>query len=129
MHTNNTDIAASSSTALHDLEASMAVLIAADEAFFEAATAYGLTTEAKSAMTALRHAGDFLQQAAMALATGDGLASTEVVTPFRWAVMKLVEVNMALPEKLRGDLSVDCFRRGSRHRGGRAVVAVSGGER
>lgn len=99
-----------STISLSDLKASIGALIAADDAFFGAAIAHGLNIELRNAVTTLRHAEDFLQQAAMALATGSGLASPDVMTPFRWAVMKVVEFNAVLPEELRGDLSVHCFR-------------------
>ncbi|BBD38222.1 hypothetical protein Amn_31020 [Aminobacter sp. Y103A] len=121
-------VAPISTTSLSDLKASIGALIAADAAFFEAASAHGLDIEVRNAVTALRHAEDFLQQAAMALATGSGLASPDVLTPFRWAVMKVVEFNAVLPEELRGDLSVHCFRRDMRQRRGRAVAVSSSEE-
>lgn len=126
MHTEQDPSAAPiSTTSLSDLKASIGALIAADAAFFEAAIGHGLDIEVRNAVTALRHAEDFLQQAAMALATGSGLSSPDVLTPFRWAVMKVVEFNAALPDEQRGDLSVHCFRRDMRQRRGRGAAIVS----
>lgn len=93
------------------LKASLEVLIAADDAYYGAAVASGLTAETHTALACLRAADDFLQQAAMSAATGAGIASQEVLEPFRWAVMKIVEFNAMLPEGVRGDLSSDCFKK------------------
>lgn len=96
---------------LDAFKASLEMLIAADDAYYGTAAANGLTPDAMTALSCLRAADDFLIQAAMSAATGAGIASPEVLEPFRWAVMKIIEVNAMLPEVVRGDLSSDCFKR------------------
>ncbi len=104
------DAARSTIKTLDAFKASLEVLIAADDAYYGAAVATGLTAETHAALACLRAADDFLQQATMSVATGAGTSSQEVLEPFRWAVMKIVEFNAMLPEGVRGDLSADCFK-------------------
>ncbi|EKF42634.1 hypothetical protein NA8A_08204 [Nitratireductor indicus C115] len=60
-------------------------------------------------MYALRHAADLLEHASSLIAQGAEISDPEVMSYFRWGIMKALEFNNALPEHLRGDLSRDCF--------------------
>lgn len=107
------------------LRASLRKMIDANEAYFTAVKAGGLSPEQQRALIALRDAEDFFHQAALELVGDGGIAGA--TTYFRYAIMKAVEFNAMLPDNVRGDLTRDCFRRKPRsgqRRGLDPVVAA-----
>lgn len=96
------------------LLASHEQLAAVDDAFFNSALAHGLDSNASAALTALRDALDFLQQAALDIASGEAFDGPKVLRLYQWAIMKCVELDAMLPEGSRAGLRADCFRRKAR---------------
>ena len=89
----------------------MADLIMVGEAWEAALAASGVGEDERAAVSTLRHAAEFLLQAAEEIVNGTPVVGADVQDPFRWGVMKVVEFNGTLPEGIRGDLSADCFKR------------------
>jgi len=77
-------------------------LIAAERAFAATALASGVTGKAWDGMYALRHAADFLDQAATHIAEGRAYDAQEIVEQFHWAAFKLAEFEALLPDEVRG---------------------------
>lgn len=99
-------------TALNSaLNPALADFVAREDAIADAADRAGVTGETLNSMYAMRHAADFLEHASELIAAGRKIGGPAVMQWFRWAVMKVIEANGALPEHLRGDLSYECFQR------------------
>lgn len=77
----------------------LAHLLAAEDLLTALATSSGLTYPEKDAVAALRVVNGFLFEMAVGLASGAPIGAREVLEPYRWALMKLIEFNGLLPDE------------------------------
>lgn len=83
--------------------------IAASDAVKATADRSGPSIETRNVMVEALTVADFAFEVARAIAQGRPLDAPEVADHFRWAVMKMVELNELMPEPMRADLSYECF--------------------